>query len=28
MGAQRLVLLNRAENGENGHSEDTADIPF
>jgi len=28
MGAQRLVLLDRAENGDNGHSEDTADIPF
>jgi single-strand DNA-binding protein len=26
--AQRLVLLDRAENGDNGHSEDAADIPF
>jgi len=26
--ANRLVLLDRAENGDNGHSEDTADIPF
>lgn len=26
--ATRLVLLDRAENGDNGHSEDTADIPF
>ena len=28
MDANRLVLLDRAENGENGHSEDMADIPF
>ncbi|MEO8393207.1 MAG: single-stranded DNA-binding protein [Chloroflexota bacterium] len=28
MDANRLVLLDRAENGENVHSEDTADIPF
>ncbi|MDZ4750723.1 MAG: hypothetical protein SGI87_03830 [Flavobacteriales bacterium] len=26
--ANRLVLLDRAENGDNAHSEDTADIPF
>ncbi|MCK6580758.1 MAG: hypothetical protein L6Q98_21920, partial [Anaerolineae bacterium] len=26
--ANRLVLLDRAENGDNGHSEDTQDIPF
>ena len=26
--ANRLVLLDLAENGDNGHSEDTADIPF
>ncbi|MCK6580463.1 MAG: hypothetical protein L6Q98_20405 [Anaerolineae bacterium] len=26
--ANRLVLLDRAENGDNGRSEDTADIPF
>lgn len=26
--ANRLVLLDRAENGDNGHSEDTEDIPF
>ena len=26
--ANRLVLLDRAENGDNGHSEETADIPF
>jgi single-strand DNA-binding protein len=26
--AQRLVLLDRAENGDNGHNEDMADIPF
>jgi len=28
MDANRLVLLDRAENGDNGHSEETADIPF
>jgi len=28
MDANRLVLLDRAENGNTGHSEDTADIPF
>jgi single-strand DNA-binding protein len=26
--AQRLVLLDRAENGDNGHSESGEDIPF
>lgn len=26
--AQRLILLDRVENGENGHSEELADIPF
>ena len=26
--ANRLVLLDRAENGDNGHSEETSDIPF
>ena len=26
--ANRLVLLGRAENSDNVHSEDTADIPF
>ena len=28
MDANRLVLLDRAENGDNGHSEGMADIPF
>jgi single-strand DNA-binding protein len=26
--ANRLVLLDRAENGDNGHSEDTSEVPF
>jgi single-strand DNA-binding protein len=26
--ASRLVLLDRAENGDNGHNDDGADIPF
>ena len=28
MDANRLVLLDRAENGDNGHSEESSDIPF
>lgn len=28
MDANRLVLLDRVENGDNGHSEDSTDIPF